>query len=743
MTDPIKRTIPVNVPWRHYMMIGVLASIFVGMIGLSLYTGNRMVTVYTPLADAAMEIKLEVAIAHIWCEELMSGDDDASEAEIHAHLNQAEWYAQAMLKGGSNPEGTFIPLDDPEMRQEMQKLQTQLTSYRELVGSCNPAVAVQATESNDNQPMDKLIVSLIAQADNVETRLQQITSRELTRFRWTQSILLALGLLLGIATGVSFRRFDRRQAAHLNTIEQTNQELQAEVKRRAAAETEALQTAQALRSSEKRYRSLISEMLNGFALHEMIYDDDGKPIDYRFLEMNAAFEQMTGLKTSDCIGKTVLEVMPNTETYWIERYGSVALTGTPVRFEAHAQELDRYYEVQAYRPEPNHFVTVFSDVTARKLAEQALQESEAKYRLLVDNQTDLIVKVGPEGNFQYVSPSYCKLFGKSEDELLGTEFMPAVHQDDREQAIREMENLSRPPHMAYLEQRALTHDGWRWLGWMNTALLDENGAVEGIIAVGRDITERVKADNALETLNAELEDRVEKRTRELRDAQEKLVRGEKLAMLGQLAGSVGHELRNPLGVISNSVYFLKLTQQDANEMTQEYLNTIDGEVRNADKIVRDLLDFGRTRPPDRRTITIAELVQRVLERLPPPEGIQVQPEIPAELPAVSVDPQQIDMVLNNLVTNAYQAMPQGGMLSLSAHLLAEKHAVSLAIRDTGNGIPPENMDKLFEPLFTTKARGIGLGLALCKNLMEANGGDITVQSTPGVGSTFSINLPLA
>jgi len=137
------------------------------------------------------------------------------------------------------------------------------------------------------------------------------------------------------------------------------------------------------------------------------------------------------------------------------------------------------------------------DITDRKRAEEAQRESERKYRMLVENQIDLIVKVDTKGRFQFVSPSYCRLFGKSDDELLGKTFMPLVHEDDRESTARAMEKLYQPPHTAYMEQRAMTADGWRWLGWMDTALLDNKGNVTAIIGVGRDITKRRQAEEAL------------------------------------------------------------------------------------------------------------------------------------------------------------------------------------------------------------------------------------------------------
>ncbi len=257
-------------------------------------------------------------------------------------------------------------------------------------------------------------------------------------------------------------------------------------------------------------------------------------------------------------------------------------------------------------------------------------------------------------------------------------------------------------------------------------------------------TERQRAGEVLKEYSEPLEGIVEERTREL---QEELVRKERLAMLGRLAGGVAHELRNPLGVISNAVYYLKMVYPDADETTKEYLKIIAGQVHESDRIISDLLDFSRTRLPDREKVAVSELVAEVLEKRPPPKGVQVTTQMALDLPPVYIDRHQMGQVLDNLVTNAYQAMPEGGRLVVQSSEVSGKPSrpgwVSISVADTGVGIPPENMAKLFEPLFTTKAKGLGLGLAVVKMLVEANEGSIEVESEEGKGSTFTVRLPLA
>lgn len=256
----------------------------------------------------------------------------------------------------------------------------------------------------------------------------------------------------------------------------------------------------------------------------------------------------------------------------------------------------------------------------------------------------------------------------------------------------------------------------------------------------QEVSERKRAEAELKEYSERLEEMVQARTKSLEKAQERLLRQEKLAVLGQLAGGVGHELRNPLGVINNAVYFLQMALAGADEMIKEYLELIASRVAEADGIVTSLLNLSRTRQATREPVTIATLLEETLRRQPPPAGISLQQTLAPELPPIVVDPQQISQVLGNLITNAYQAMPLGGELTLSAQRLPDR--VSLSVRDTGLGMEPDIMERVFEPLFTTKAKGVGLGLAISKNLVEVNGGLITVESTPGQGSTFTIVLPI-
>jgi signal transduction histidine kinase len=247
-----------------------------------------------------------------------------------------------------------------------------------------------------------------------------------------------------------------------------------------------------------------------------------------------------------------------------------------------------------------------------------------------------------------------------------------------------------------------------------------------------------KAEDALRQHAGHLEEMVAARTQELRAVQEQLMRREKLALLGQISGSIAHELRGPLASISNAIYYLKMILPP-DQNTLEYLQIINAEIHKSEQIISGLLSFTKTANIDRQPVVVFELVNAALENNPVPDGISMTRHIPDDLKRVYIDPQQISLVLDNLITNAYQAMPQGGKMTISA--IPHDKAVNLVIADTGSGITPENLIKIFEPLFTTKKNGIGLGLSLSKMLVEANSGAITVESEANQCSSFTLTLP--
>lgn len=263
--------------------------------------------------------------------------------------------------------------------------------------------------------------------------------------------------------------------------------------------TDRKQSNEKLKTSELKFKSLFENA------NDAIFLMSGNT----FIDCNTKTEEIFG-----CTRQQILNHAPSEFSPQLQPDGSSSLekasekinaaySGEPQLFEWQHIKYDKTpfdAEVSLNKIviEGSEFLqAIVRDVTDRKKFESKLQESETKYRLLVENQSDLVVQVNADGEFTFISPSYCKVFGKKEDELIGKNFMPLVHEDDRELTRLSLESLKKPPHSSYHEQRAMTENGWRWLGWSNHAILDKNNKIESIVAIGRDITEQKNAEIAL------------------------------------------------------------------------------------------------------------------------------------------------------------------------------------------------------------------------------------------------------
>ncbi len=491
---------------------------------------------------------------------------------------------------------------------------------------------------------------------------------------------------------------------------------------------------------------------------------------------------------------------------------------------------------------------------------------EAAYRVLVEHQTDLVVKVDIEGRFLYVSPSYCRVFGKSAEELLGNPFLPLVHEDDRQATREALETLCcAPPHTAYIEQRGYTAEGWRWLAWSNVGILGPDGQVAAIVGVGRDITEHRNAEEALEQSEARLRTLIDampdiicfkdgqgrwieanhfelelfeligvdyrgktdaelaaytpfyrealetcistdeaaweadgpSRSDELiprpdgseklfdviklpmfhadgsrqgllvlgrditerRELEARLLHTAKMEAIGQLAGGVAHDFNNLLMVILSQAEELEADLVPDSESHDAVL-TIREAGRRAVDLTKQLLGFARR---GKNRIVPVDLEQTVhelgelLKRTVPAE-VRLCFELDAERSTVMGDPTQLHQVLLNLALNARDAMPNGGTLLFHSEerVITEGEAAALPgvvageylalnVSDTGTGIPEGLREHIFEPFFTTKdkGKGSGLGLAVAYGIADNHDGHLRVRSSvEGEGTTFELLLPL-
>src|SRR5690606_16147944 len=214
---------------------------------------------------------------------------------------------------------------------------------------------------------------------------------------------------------------------------------------------------------------------------------------------------------------------------------------------------------------------------------------------------------------------------------------------------------------------------------------------------------------------------------------------ERLAAIGQVAGGIAHELRNPLNVIKTSVYYLRNARNPAEEKKAEHLERIERQVGVADRVITALNDFAKLPVPEFRPVSVPELIREVLDQTSLPEGVRVACEVPPECQMVLGDQGQLQIAFGNLIRNARDAMPDGGELRLTGLRTDREAAVTIA--DTGHGIKAADLDRIAEPLFSTKVRGIGLGLAITRAILEKHGGKLTVVSEEGKGAAFTVHLP--
>ena len=379
-----------------------------------------------------------------------------------------------------------------------------------------------------------------------------------------------------------------------------------------------------------------------------------------------------------------------------------------------------------------------AEIVEHEKTEASLRQSELVVQALLNAPLDAMLLLQKDGTIGALNAIAAQRMGrKSPADLVGVSldnlFSPATVQHRRQQ----IEQAFQLKEAVRFEDK----DGDRWLDNAIYPVFNAYGEATQLVVLARDITQRKEAEAQLKRYSEQLEDMVEVRTQALETVQIQLIQQEKLSLLGQVAAGLAHELRNLLAVIANSSYLLQMVIPTPNELGQEHLQIIKGHVGEAEGIIASLLDIADAQVPHPVGTDLKTLITGILEQYPCPSYIKVVWSLTTSLPVVYVDQSQITQALANLIINAYQAMPQGGQLTFSAQVREE--AMCLSLIDSGLGMSQETVNKVFEPFYTTKAKGIGLGLSIAKNLVENNNGRISVESIPNQGTTFIVQLPLA
>ncbi len=380
-------------------------------------------------------------------------------------------------------------------------------------------------------------------------------------------------------------------------------------------------------------------------------------------------------------------------------------------------------------------VLVFRDVTERKKFENALVEASREWERTFDSVPDFIAVLDSKHRIIRANKPMARQLNATPEQCIGLLCYSCVH------------GTSQPPEVcphALTLKDGLEHTaevfeprlGGHFLV-STTPLRDDVGQLIGSVHVARNITHRKEMERKLEEYSKHLEALVEQKTRELRDS-------ERLAAIGQTAGMVGHDIRNPLQAITSDLYLEKLEvaslpDGEAKANLHESITCIEQNLFYINKIVADLQDYARTLNPKKETIDLEKTIEETLTIVSIPKNVQVHVAAEKGFPPLVADSTMTKRVLVNLVQNAVQAMPNGGNLTVAVQ--GKRNQVLISVEDTGEGITKEAQEKIFKPLFTTKSKGQGFGLAVVKRLVEAQGGTISFKSKVGKGTKFTVGFP--
>jgi signal transduction histidine kinase len=285
-----------------------------------------------------------------------------------------------------------------------------------------------------------------------------------------------------------------------------------------------------------------------------------------------------------------------------------------------------------------------------------------------------------------------------------------------------------------------------WVDSVISLVKDQAGQPYGFIEIGHDISHRKQAEEQVKNHNLLLERAVEEKTSEMESMTEQLVRQEKLATIGKISASIAHELRNPLGAIKQSIFFLNRLYNrgqlgPSNPRLKDHLDLIETELHTTGRVISDLLEMTRLKPTEIEEIDLQMVLLDAAARANLVERLQLRLDFDRNPFLIEADPLQIRQVFINLLINAADASPAGSEVIIRARTLIDQKQWQIEIQDKGHGIEMEAIDKVFEPLYTSKAKGTGLGLTICKQIIENHGGKIVLNSKIGQGTTVRILIP--
>jgi PAS domain S-box-containing protein len=466
--------------------------------------------------------------------------------------------------------------------------------------------------------------------------------------------------------------------------------------------TERLRAKEDLQKSEGRFVALFSNMLDGAALHELIFDARGEPEDYVILETNPAFGSLLGISRESVKGKTSREAYGVSEPPYLDIYARVARTGRPETFETYFEPMKKYFSISVYSPGKGRFATIFEDITERKEVEAELRESAEKYRALVETSPDMIWEIDCSGKFRYISPMVEVIMGYRPEELIKKPVTCLVAEQGRAQAQRELEKFfAANRSIAPFEVPARHSDGHDMVVEIRSfPITDSRGTVTGFRGVARDVTERKKAEETLRRANRQL------------------------TLLGSITR---HDALNKITVILG---YLKIASKKCKDPATD---EIFQKIGSALAAMRSQIEFTRlyqnlgSRDPQWIALDM------VLSGLPVPKRISLVTEIcGVRLLADAM----LEKVFTNLLDNSMRHGEHVSEIRVTSH--TEGTALVVVFEDNGTGIAAAEKERIFERGY---GKNTGLGLFLAREILALTGIAIRETGVPGTGVRFEIVVP--
>ena len=479
-----------------------------------------------------------------------------------------------------------------------------------------------------------------------------------------------------------------------------------------------------LRASEEKFRTLFSSIDESFALCEIILNKHGKAVDYRWLDVNPAFEKLTGVNWSKEIGKTALTVIPDLEKKWIEMYGRAAVQGESIRFQGYVESFKKWFDIYATpvgKPGSGRFATIAKDITEQKQAQLNLQVSEERLRLAIETGNIGICDWNCETDYMLCNPIRFKMYGMEPKDypVPLSEFVKHIHPDDVDEVVQTVLHDAKTKGKYTVEHRTVLPDGSiRWISDTGEVAEWKEQKPYRIISILIDFTDRKTEEQQKD----------------------------------DFFGIASHELKTPVTSVKAYTEVLEAVFRDkGDEEAADLMLRLNGQVDRLTNLIKHMLDTTRISAGQllliEETVDVSELVKSCIEEMQRTTERHRIVLHPSPLPFVTGDKDRLSQVITNLLSNAIKYSPRDTDVIVKTSF--QNNQIKISIQDFGLGMSTGTLARLFQRFFRSDNPtvhtypGLGLGLYISKEIMKRHGGDITVRSKRGKGSQFTMILPVS